>query len=105
MTEVARTLESAVDDARALDAVRKTDIHNGDRVVVITRNSRYTIWALGNGLFWVWGGWFELQRSSPAIVTINGCTWGGSAIKGDIIAACGLRLEFGNTLLTTPIEQ
>src|SRR5215469_2978435 len=52
MTEVARTLESAVDDARALDAVRKTDIHNGDRVVVITRNSRYTIWALGNGLFW-----------------------------------------------------
>jgi hypothetical protein len=105
LTEVAHTLDGAVDEARVLDAVRKKDIHDGDRVVVTTRNSRYTIWALGNGLFWVWGGWFELPRSSPAIVTINGCTWGGSAIKRDIIAARGLRLEFGNTVLTTRIEQ
>ena len=38
-------------------------------------------------------------------VTINGCTWGGSTIKRDIVAARGLRLEFGNTVLTTRIKQ
>ncbi len=32
-------------------------------------------------------------------------TWGGSAIKQDIIAAPGLRLEFGNRVLTTPIRH
>ena len=105
LIEVAHTLEAAVDEARILDVVRKKDVHDGDRVVVSTRNSRYTIWALGNGLYWVWGGWFDLQGSSPQRMTINGCTWGGSAIKRDIVAARGLRLEFGNTVLTTPIEQ
>jgi hypothetical protein len=38
-------------------------------------------------------------------VTINGCTWGGTAIKRDIVAARGLRLEFGSTVLTTPIRN
>lgn len=105
LIEVAHTLEAAADEARILDVVRKKDVHDGDRVVVSTRNSRYTIWALGNGLYWVWGGWFDLQGSSPQRMTINGCTWGGSVIKRDIVAARGLRLEFGNTVLTTRIEQ
>ena len=105
MIEVAHTLKAAVEEARTLDVVRKKDIHDGDRVVVTTRNSRYTIWALGSGLYWVWGGWFDLQGSSPQRMTINGCTWGGSVIKRDIVAARGLRLEFGNTVLTTRIEQ
>ena len=84
LIEVAHTLEAAVDEARVLDVVRKKDIHDGDRVVVTTRNSRYTIWAAGNGLYWVWGGWFDLQGSSPQRMTINGCTWGGSVIERDI---------------------
>ena len=105
LTEVAHTLEAAVAEAPVLDAVRKNDIQDGDRVVVTTRNSRYTIWALGHGLYWVWGGWFDLQGSSPQKMTINGCTWGGSVIKRDIVAARGLRLEFGNTVLTTRIKQ
>lgn len=105
LTEVAHTLEAAVAEAPVLDAVRKNDIHDGDRVVVTTRNSRYTIWALGNGIYLIWGGWFDLQGSSPQRMTINGCTWGASVIKRDIVAAPGLRLEFGNTVLTTRIEQ
>jgi hypothetical protein len=105
LIEVAHTLEAAVDEARVLDVVRKKDIHDGDRVVVTTRNSRYTIWTVGNGLYWVWGGWFDLQGSSPQRMTINGCTWGGSVIERDIVAARGLRLEFGNTVLTTRIEE
>ena len=105
MIEVAITLEAEVEVARSLEVVRKSDIHHGDCVVVKTRNSRYTIWALGNGQYWVWGGWFDLQGSSPQRVTINGCTWGGSALKRDIVAARGLHLEFGNTVLTTRIRE
>jgi hypothetical protein len=37
--------------------------------------------------------------------TITGCTLGGSVIKLDIVAACGLRLEFGNRVVTTPIQK
>jgi hypothetical protein len=36
---------------------------------------------------------------------IAGCTWGGSAIKIDIVAACGLCLEFTNRLTTSPIQK
>ena len=36
---------------------------------------------------------------------INGCTWGGSAIMIDIVAACGLHLEFGNRVVTSKIRQ
>jgi hypothetical protein len=38
-------------------------------------------------------------------MAINGCTWGGSAIKQDILAARGLHLEFGNTVRTTRIRE
>ena len=38
-------------------------------------------------------------------VKINGCTWGGSAIKIDIVAAAGLCLEFGNKVRTSPIQK
>ena len=31
--------------------------------------------------------------------------WGGSAIKHDIVAACGLFLEFGNWVITTRIQK
>ena len=35
----------------------------------------------------------------------TGCTWGGSAIKEDIVAARGLFLEFGNHVITTRIQN
>ncbi len=105
MTDITQTLEARVAHAQSLDEVRKTDLRIGDRVLVTTRNSRYTIWVLDDGVYWVWGGWFDREGISPQRVAINGCTWGGSAIKRDIIAAPGLRLEFGNTVLTTRIQQ
>ena len=42
---------------------------------------------------------------SPVRLSIAGCTWGGSVIKNDIVAACGLHLEFGNRLLTSRIRD
>ena len=105
MTATTQTLAARVEQARSLEEVRKKDLRAGDRVLVTTRNSLYTIWVLDEGVYWVSGGWFDLQRISPQRTAIKGCTWGGSAIKRDILAACGLRLEFGNTVRTTPIRE
>ena len=41
----------------------------------------------------------------PGIVGINGCTWGGSVIHSDILAAPGLFLEFANGVTTTRIRS
>ena len=105
MIAIAQTLATRVTHARSLEEVRKKDLHAGDRVLVTTRNSLYTIWVLDEGVYWVSGGWFDLQRISPQRVVISGCTWGGSAIKRDILAALGLRLEFGNSVCTTRIRE
>jgi hypothetical protein len=105
MTGILQTLEAITNHTRTLEEVRKQDLRSGDRVMVTTRNSLYTLWALGDRHFLVWGGWFDRQGTSPQRVSINGCTWGGSAIKLDIIAALGLRLEFANRVLTTPIRE
>jgi hypothetical protein len=99
------TLQALVEHAQKLEAIRKADLRLGDRVVVTTRNSVYTVWVLGRGEYWVWGGWFDQMGLSPHKVGINGCTWGGSVIQADIVAAPGLRLEFGNRLLTTRIRK
>ena len=105
MTEIGLTLDAEVDHAQRLVGVRKTDLNTGDCVLVTTRNSRYTIWALGDGCYWVWGGWFDRRQIAPQRVGINGCTWGGGSIKRDIVAAPGLLLEFTNSVLTTRIRQ
>jgi hypothetical protein len=105
LTGILQTLEAITNHARTLEEVRKRDLRSGDRVLVTTKNSLYTLCALGDRHFLVWGGWFDRQGTSPQRVSINGCTWGGSAIKLDIIAALGLRLEFGNRVLTTPIRH
>ena len=100
-----RTLNAIVDHVERLDAIRKTDLELGDQVLVTTRNSTYTIHVLQEELYAVSGGWFDKHGLSPSKVTINGCTWGGRAIKWDIIAACGLHLEFGNQVVTSRILE
>lgn len=105
MDSIPQTLDTLVEHSRSLEEVRKQDLHSGDRVLVRTRNSLYTIWVLDEGVYWVSGGWFDRQGLSPHRVRINGCTWGGSVIKRDILAACGLFLEFGNRVLTSRIRQ
>jgi len=94
------TLAEQVDHLRQL---KKADVRPGDWVLVTTRNSEYSIMVQGDGRYMVSGGWFDAKGLSPHATTINGCTWGGSAIKADIVAACGLHLEFGNRVVTSQI--
>ena len=105
MLQTAPTLESRVESARTLEAVRKADLRSGDWVLVTTRNSVYLLCVLDDGRYSVSGGWFDRQGRSPQTITINGCTWGGSAIKSDVVAARGLFLEFGNRVVTTRIRD
>ncbi|MFQ5695971.1 MAG: hypothetical protein ACE5HB_08280, partial [Terriglobia bacterium] len=80
-------------------------LRSGDWVLVTTKNSLYSICVLERDLYSVSGGWFDREGDSPQRVAINGCTWGGRALKHDIVAAPGLFLEFGNQVLTTRIQS
>jgi len=100
-----RTLGTIVDHILRLEVVRKADLELGDQVLVTTRNSTYSIYVLQEDLYLVSGGWFDQRGLSPSKVAISGCTWGGRAIKSDIVAACGLHLEFGNQVVTSRIMK
>ena len=100
-----RILTELVRHAEQMGGVHREDLQCGDRLIVRTRNSCYIIYSLGDGRFRVSGGWFDRSGASPVTTTINGCTFGGSAIKTDLIAGRGLFLEFGNHVLTTRILQ
>ncbi len=100
-----RTLATITNQAGRLKEVRKEELSFGDWVVVTTLNSTYSIRVLEGDLFSISGGWFDSSGLSPLRTTITGCTWGGSAIKMDIVAACGLHLEFGNRVLTSAIRK
>ena len=90
------SLENILDETSHLEQVRKEDLRSGDLIIVVTRNSIYTIQVGENGSYLVSGGWFDRRELSPARTTVVGCTFGGAALKADVIAACGLCLEFGN---------
>ncbi len=105
MTTLHRTLEAIVEQADRLKEVHKNELQLGDRVLVTTLNSTYSIQVIDDGWYYVSGGWFDREGLSPLRTTIAGCSWGGSAIKPDIVAACGLHLEFGNRVLTSPIQK
>ena len=100
----ARTMNAIVENGRLTQPVQKSELRRGDRVVVATENSVYCISVLGDSTYSVWGGWFDRQGVSPVWLSISGCTWGGSVIKHDIVAACGLRLEFSNRVVTSRIR-
>jgi hypothetical protein len=100
----ARTVNAILAQGHISRPVQKSELRRGDRVVVATENSVYCINVLGDSTYSVWGGWFDRQGVSPIRLSISGCTWGGSVIKQDIVAACGLRLEFGNRVVTSRIQ-
>ena len=102
---LAYSLETIVEQAAGLPQVRKDDLQFGDLVLITTRNSVYSIYVLDGGSYLVSGGWFDRKSLSPAKIAIAGCTFGGRIIKSDIVAGCGLRLEFGNRVVTTPIQK
>ena len=99
------SLSTLVEHATHVGQVRKRDLHPGDWVIVMTVNSVYSIRVDVQGFYLVSGGWFDRQGLSPVKISITGCTWGGSAIKVDIVAACGLCVEFGNRLITSRIRK
>ncbi len=86
-------------------AVRKSELRPGDWVMVRTKNSVYVIGRDLEGRCTVSGGWFERAHRTPYPVEINGCTWGGSAIHTELLAAPGLFLEFANRVRTTRIQE
>jgi hypothetical protein len=98
-------LAAIVAHAQKLKQVRKADLQFGDWVLVVTLNSVYSIRVIEGGYYLVSGGWFDSHGLSPMKTTIAGCTWGGSIIKMDIVAACGLCLEFGNRVVTSTIRK
>ncbi len=98
-------LEEFINRADGLLQIRKCELLPGDEVVLRTKNSLYSIEVESDDSYKVSGGWFDKMALSPYKTTINGCTWGGSGIKTDIVAARGLFLEFGNRLLTSRIRE
>ena len=100
-----RTVDAIVSGIGASEGVLRSQLQRGDRLLVVTENSIYSIRVLGGGWFAISGGWFDRQGLSPARTSIAGCTWGGSAIRRDVVAARGLRLEFGNRVVTTRIRE
>jgi hypothetical protein len=98
-------LQDIVKQSNHLNQLYKSRLRKGDQVVLKTNNSLYFINVLENGQYIVAGGWFEKNNLPPTKTTIHGCTWGGSIIKADIVAACGLHIEFGNKVITSKIKK
>ncbi|MDZ7264241.1 MAG: hypothetical protein ONB16_06620 [candidate division KSB1 bacterium] len=105
MSRLGHSLNNILSLAAQLKEVRKADLKSGDLLFIKTQNSIYAITVLGQASYRVVGGWFDKHGLSPLTVHINGCTWGGSIIKVDIVAACGLCLEFSNGVVTSPIQK
>lgn len=95
--------EAMVEDSSAVRGVARADVSPGDAVLVYTRNSVYTIRRISESHFEVSGGWFDKLHANPVVLTVTGCTWGGSAVRRDLLAGCGMRIEFGNRVLTSTI--
>ena len=101
--ESARTLDRIVETAEQISGLRADDVRAGDWVVVKTRNSTYSLAALGDGLYRATGGWFTAQGDEGRDIRIAGCTWGGAVIHTRLVAAIGMFLEFDNGVRPTRI--
>jgi len=101
----AHSLDAIIAQSEHLKQVRKAELKFGDWVIVVTLNSTYSIRVVEDGLYLVSGGWFDREGKAPLKTTIAGCTWGGSILKTDIVAACGLSVEFGNRVVTSTIQK
>ncbi len=98
-------LDGLTEAADLVDGVKRRDLDPGDRIIISTKNSVYSLTVLAGGLFDVRGGWFEREGEGGARVEIRGCTAGGHAIFTDHIAAKGLFMEFADGLRTTRIRS
>jgi hypothetical protein len=102
--ENVRTLDRLVESSDSIEGIRADDVRPGDWIVIRTRNSVYSLAALGNERYRVTGGWFR-DHPEGAEVGIAGCTWGGAAIHTRIVAGVGMYVEFDNGVRTTRIRE
>ena len=98
-------IDDLAEAAGAVVGVRRQDLGSGDRVIVSTKNSVYSLTVRADGCFEVSGGWFEREGQGMVTVEILGCTAGGHALFTDHIAAPGLFMEFAEGLRTTRIRS
>lgn len=98
-------LDGLTEAAELVDGVRRRDLDPGDRLIISTKNSVYSLTARAGGSFDVSGGWFEREGEGASRVDVRGCTAGGHAIFTDHIAARGLFMEFADGLRTTRIRS
>jgi len=99
------TLDDLAEAAELVDAVKRRDLDPGDRVVISTKNSVYSLTARADGSFDASGGWFSREGRGELRVEVSGCTAGGHAIFTDHIAVRGLFVEFAEGLRTTRIRN
>ena len=95
--------------------MRAGDLEPGDCLVIQTRNSVYVLRLNADGTFDAEGGWFarrqvsglsaEASAKGGSGLRVAGCTWGGSALLTQMIAAPGMFLEFDNRVRTTRIRE
>ncbi len=105
MNKPGQSLDRIIERIDQLKQISKNDLEHGDFIFVKTRNSVYHIRKAEDNLYEVSGGWFDRNGISPHRLTIRGCTWGGSIINIRMAAACGFCLEFGNNLVTSPVNK
>lgn len=98
-------LDEAIGGMDDRHMVYKGDLRPGDTIVVRTFNSSYTIRMRELNCYDVSGGWFDRKGVGPLPIAITGCTWGGSIVKIDVIAVCGLCIEFGNRVRTSVVRS
>ena len=98
------SIDDLADAAEVAGGVRRQDLESGDRIIVSTKNSVYSLTLRTDGSFEVSGGWFEREGEGSAVVEILGCTAGGHALFTDHIAAPGMFMEFDDGLRTTRIR-
>lgn len=94
--------------ADALTGIRRSDVAPGDRLLVSTKNSIYSLVARADGRFDISGGRFARDagpESSTRTLEVHGCTAGGHALFTRIVAAPGLFLELGDGTRTTRIRR
>jgi hypothetical protein len=101
----AHGLDDLVGLAATLAGVRRTDLAPGDRLLVATRNSVYTLTLLEDGRFLVGGGRFQREGLPAVVRAVTGCSAGGSALFTRLVAAPGLFLELDDGTRTTRIRR
>jgi hypothetical protein len=99
------TLGRLILAAETVVGVRRGDLATGDRLLVSTKNSIYSLVAQADGRFLVSGGRFARAGAGEQVLAVNGCTAGTRALFTDLIAAPGLFLELGDGTLTTRIRS